>query len=248
MYLTIIILVFQFFLNSCSLDNPKRAGLVVSRVYYFDTLQHKYIYDELFWPELKIFYCDSLIVEQIKYLYMENKVMHTNRRTEVDHYTFIDLRHRMFYDYTSFSDTGRLIKKYSQPDSVPVFSGWNFYNFENIPASGPSQILPDTNIDGKDYKRYRFVNRHKKDSLTLNDVTIAYADCKKKGTMFQYDKQFSEETGCPLIRMDKYFDGSKGPFTNISAVLLFDRNSLTQKEIEIFKKWEQYAKDNPVYK
>ena len=246
MNLSVIVLLLQLLLLSCSLQKTNSSGVVLARLYYYDTSQNRYVHNELYWPDVKIYYKDSSIIEQIRYLHLEDNLGLSKRKVEVDHYTFINLSKRMFYDYTTFSDTAAMIKKYTQPDSVNVLGGWNFYAYHDTPASEPPVPISDTTIDGTIFKRYRFTNSHKKDLIELKDIVVGYLDCKKKGTMFQIDKRFSEKRGCPLVRTDNFFDGPPGPFSKTSARMEFLSDSLTPEEAKVFDVWEKNARQNPV--
>ena len=231
------------FIISCNAQKScNNCGMVISGLKFLDTISQQYVSAQIYWPDMRIWYKDSLAIEEITYLYISKDSLGREIRTlKTDHYTFVDLRSRSFYDYSTFSDTAKFVKKYTQPDSVTIFGGWNFYASRIIPVTEPPKDISDTIIEGINYQRVKFINRREGVS---NPVLIAYLRCDKKGTLFQIDKEFGDKKGCPIVRYEE-LPTDKNPFANAGEIL-FVADTLSQEELKVFAAWEKNAKDNPV--
>lgn len=223
-----------------SCDN---CGMIMAKLNFFDTLKKDFVYDRLSWPGNKIWYSNNYIIEEITVVNHENNsVGHDTTWVKISYYTFMDLDSKSFYDYTSFSDTARLINKFPEPDSSGA-PGWSFYIQNDISSTEPPQKLSDTVIREITYKRYKFINKTKDNG---EQVHIAYSRCDKKGTLFQFDKKFSDKIGCPIVRVDLFAI----PLNrySLSKEIEFISNTLTEEEIKVFNAWERNARKYPVNK
>ncbi len=79
--------------------------------------------------DIKVWYKDSLVILQSLLINIENENGIRKSNVVVDHYIFLDLKTRSFYEYKNFSDTAKFTKKYTQPDSVLIPSCWSFYKY-----------------------------------------------------------------------------------------------------------------------
>jgi hypothetical protein len=233
-----------FFMCSCSAQkNCSNCGIIFAKLKFFDTLKSDFVYDRLSWPGNKIWYSNNYVIEEITEVNHEtNSIGHDTAWVKISYYTFMDLDSKSFYNYSSFSDTARLINKFPQPDSFGV-SGWSFYIQDDISATEPPQELSDTIIREITYKRYKFINKTKDNG---EQIHIAYSRCDKKGTLFQFDKKFSDKVGCPVVRVDLFAI----PLNrySLSKEVEFISHALTDEEMKVFDAWERNAKMNPVNK
>lgn len=229
---------FLFTMLSCSSQrNCTNCGLVVSKLKFFDTVAYRYIDNQIYWPDHKIWYKDSMVIEEISGIYIKTDTAGQEwRKVEVLHYTFIDLRSRSFYDYITFSDTARIIKQYTQPDSLGVPGGSFFYVPRDLTITEPVQVFTDTVIENIIYKRIKFSNG--------NRSSIGYLQCDRKGTLFQFYKLYGEKVGCPMVRIDD-LSTPESPISTSSQVD-FVIDHLTQEELKVFSAWERNAKRNPI--
>lgn len=164
------------------------------------------------------------------------------RWVTLGHYLFIDLKSKSFYQFTSFSDTANLIKKYTQADSIGISGGWNFYYpYDGLTRTEPVEQMADTAVSGILYQRYKVVKKAKNEP---DLVHVAYLRCDRKGTMFHYNKLFTAKIGCPMTRIDSY--NVPAGKTSVSSEINFIRDSLTKEEERIFNAWRKYAEANPV--
>lgn len=235
---------------SCSAQNTNihsGCGMIKYALKKFDKQRNEYIIDETFWQNPRIWYKDSLAIEEIKGLTIEEDTLGKETRTVgLMHFTFIDIPTRSLYEYTSFSDTARLIRKYTQPDSVIVPGGWTFYApAKEYPGFDPPEILSDTSINGVAYKRRRIKYANPSSVGQKKQESIAYFRCDKKGKMlFSLLKNFSKEIGCPCVRIDHLPD-TAGFFPVLQQVE-FVSDELTAEELKVFNAWEKNAKNNPL--
>lgn len=241
---------------SCSAQKKcTNCGIVTGGDKFLNPGTGQYEYLENYGLDQKVWYRDSLVIERILGLYIEEDMDGREKRyTKTLYYTFIDLRTLSFYDYTSFSDTAKIIKKFTQSDTALVPGGWNFYlPIDKIPPVQPPELLADTILEGVTYKRVKIVC----DSTTFYDdssgklverkvpqVEVLYMRCDKKGTLFQLRKPLSEKLGCPIVRQDIL--PSLYVARPLSSQIHFLSETLTPEEIKVFDAWEKNAKMNPV--
>ena len=166
------------------------------------------------------------------------------KETPVAYYLFIDRTSKAFYNYSSFSDTATILDRYSQGDTAEIkgLGGWSFYKSHNLDIVGSPQQLSDTLVKGITYRRLGLNLKAQFGQSTV----IGYLRCDKKGTMFQFDKDFGEKVGCPLVRID-YFPFPNAP-TGTSDELLFIRDSLTKEELKVFDAWKKNMNKYPIKK
>lgn len=233
-------------INSCTGQKScTKCGIIVSKMKFMTPSQYEYTSVPTYGKDQKIWYKDSMVIEEIKYLYIRQVNNDQEERKEVvDHYTFIQLPTRSFYNYATLTDTAKILKKYTQPDSEAVFSGWNFYRYWDTQISEPLQNLPDTTINKIIYKRVKMINTINSEKGKWRHIKIGYFRCDKRGTIFQYDKRLSEKIGCPMVMYHDLPD----PHNKYSSLyqIEFVTDTLTPEELKVFAAWERNAKRNPV--
>lgn len=240
------LIVFILSLTSCKAQNSyQSAGLVLHKTRTFDTISNSFVLPKYF-KDFKIWYKDSVLIQEANHLSIRTDP-YNNETWEfiLDKYIFIDLKNKSFYEYGSFSDTATLIKSYFQDDSVHVEGGWNFYAYNQLVPNYNPEALPDTTIDGVAFKRFKRSRKFSTEEGEKESIFIGYLRCDKKGTIFQFDKAFSEKIGCPLI---KYEAKIIPDMTWLKAEFEYVNENLTPTEQKIFAAWEKYAKKNPVKK
>ena len=237
-------ILFLFFICGC---NPLKTqlsqligGKITNSVSFYDGKKQSFVEDVVL-GDNAIYFRDSLIIQGARESNIINDGLGGRSiSTYFYQYTFVDLKTRSFYDYSSFSDTAKLLRKYWQPDSLQGVV-WNFYYNPYFEVVDNNYPLSDTTINKKKYKRFTWqqIYPDKKDTL----VRIVYADCSKK-TMFQYFKNFSEKIGCPVIRIDQM--GLIPRKYLMKYEIKFDADTLTPYQHKVFDAWEKYAKEHPV--
>ena len=234
---------------SCSVQKNKAqysCGIIKYALKKFDKQTNEYITDETFWQNPRIWYKDSLAIEEIKGVTIQQEANGKETRSvAVMHFTFIDIPSRSLYEYTSFSDTARLLRKYTQPDSVIVPGGWTFYApAKEYPGYDLPETMSDTSINGVLYRRMRIKYTNPSLPWQAKQIYVAYFRCDKKDQMiFSLVKDFGEKLGCPCTRLDEMVPSD---VISLSQQIEFVADKLTAEEIKVFDTWEKNAKNNPV--
>ncbi len=240
------VLVFILSLTSCKAQNNyKNAGVVIHKTRTYDALSDSFVLPKYI-KDFKVWHKDSLIIEEANHLSIHTDP-YKNETWEfiLDKYIFIDLRTKSFYEYSSFSDTATLLRKYIQDDTVHIDGGWNFYAYTQLVPDYNPENLPDTIINNISYKRFKRSRKVSTEDGEKTSIFIGYLRCDKKSSIFQFDKAFSEKMGCPLVM----FESKIIPKTTwVKAQLEFASDKLTPEELKVFSAWEKYAKKNPVTK
>ncbi|MEI7736812.1 MAG: hypothetical protein WCI49_15195 [Ferruginibacter sp.] len=232
-------------ISSCTAQkNCNNCGIVIYKMMLYKPEIKKYIPEETYYPDTKIWYSDSTVI--VKTMGINAPTVdwvETKREIVLMYYTYIDLRKMLFYKYASFSDTAKIIQSYNEAQSDTVFWGvnWRFYQPKNIPYTEPLQNMDDTIIEKKIFKRIKLINNSGNDT---NKISIAYFDCKQKATMFVINKALTDIAGCPMV---KYYilPSIKWP-TALAGELDFISDKLTEEELKIFDAWGNNVKKYPV--
>jgi hypothetical protein len=191
----------------------------------------------------KIWYKDSMAIESVNTQSIVSD--ETNKTTDgviVTHYRFSDLRKKIVYEYKTFSDTAKIIRKYSYDDSVQILSGWNFKWVRKLDYNGTPGNLTDTIIDKITYKRVRVSTGTQANPFEM----ICYFRCDKKGTIFTLDRAISEMVGCPMVKKYSFSLLKRGKAASTEVDFLAD--ALTKDELKVFDAWVKNIKKYPVNK
>jgi hypothetical protein len=234
--LTSVISITLVNLYSCTAQKKSHQEFIILTSSFYEPSQKKYVIDQKYAPDHKIWYKDSMVIQEIPGLHLYDSTGSENRWVDTQWYTFIDLRTKTFYDYQSFSDTARLIKEYTQADSVPVVGGWNFYIQRDLPGQKPVIYLSDTTIESIIYKRIKLEE-------DKGNTTIGYLRCDKKKSVFRFDNALSKNLGCPIVRMD-LIPKEGLVYGSFSSSIVFVKDTLSAYEIRVFNAWEIKAKKN----
>ncbi len=241
------ILFFCFLISMISCHVQKAS--INSGVIYLNTKSYnpnvqEYNKEPIF-PDLKIWYKDSLVIEQIKLVNINTDTTQLTTITHpIDGYVFIDLKSKSFYHYKTFSDTALIINKYTQPDSLPIQGngGWNFYNSRDLKLIGNPETLSDTVINNLTYKRVKLFTKIEEDIV----IQIGYLECDRKNSFFQLYTNLGKKLGCPIVRLDD-LPSIQNPKA-VSVQIDFVSDKLTSNEMKVFNAWEKNARKNPVNK
>ncbi len=240
---------FSFFLisiliASCASQHSfTKEGVVKHAIRFYDSLTQQYTNEDLF-PDMNVWYKDELYIEEIKTSERWDSNGITTHKTPLAYYLFMDRKSKAFYQYSSFSDTARIIDKYiqSDTDSMRGLGGWPFYRNWDIKVTGPIKTLTDTIINYITFRRAKIPIESNGFLVTI----IAYARCDRRGSVFQYDKNLGNKIGCPVTKME-YLPSSVDP-TPISSEIHFLRDNLTKEELKVFEAWKKNIKKNPIHK
>lgn len=230
----------------CKAQPVDGRGTVILSNSFFEPAVNAYVKSVISFPDMKMWYKDSFFIQELFSIHIEKAYSKPEKRwVELVGYTFIDLPNRAFYHYKTFSDTAKLVAKWTQPDTVMFndYGGvWNFWSPQKIKPAKPPTVLPDTVRDGILYERLTFRDR----PPNGNSQAILYFRCDKKGTPFQHDKVLSKQVGCPLTRYE-HVPSKKVPHA-MTTEIEFAKSNLSPEELRVFAAWEKNARENPVQK
>ena len=223
---------FIYAIIACSVNKPtSSSGIILLKKRFFN-VETKTLEKDPSIEDLKIWYKDSLVIQETRKLIVNKDINgRTTMRAVIGHYTFIDLKTKSFYEYGSFTDTASLLNKYSQPDSVGITGGWNFYNAKKMIYRENLNSLSDTMINGLTYMRITSYIYPEKDRTDLKYTQTGYLRCDKKNALFHYDMGIDEKFGCLLVRVDLQFE----PYNKwMSSEIEFLTDTLSSQEVKIF--------------
>lgn len=225
---------------SCCLEKEtmKSNGSLILTYFTKDSITNELTPAPHIFPAHKIWYKDSLVIEEVVGLNMGNDTSgkDTTWLTQ-EPYIFIDLRKDYYYKYKSFSDTTAMIDAVYKYDSIKWGIPWDFYTAKGSYYGFSSTSQPDTSIKGVSYKRLLVYKPNYLEGKNNMSSYILYMRCDKKNTLFQFDKKLGDKLGCPIIRIDD---------KNSVSELQFITDNLSKEELRIFDAWEKNAKNYQV--
>jgi hypothetical protein len=197
--------------------------------------------------DAKIWYKDHFIIEERSAFTSEKDIYGKETVNEyVDHYSFVNLKTREYYDYKNFSDTAHPLRSFSDSATIKENGGRDFWGTKNTTFKTGGVLISDTTFKGVTYKRVW------KDSLygagteqPYRMQYIAYLRCDLKGMPVTVEKRLSDRIGCPAVRSD-YINLTSGLYIISKLDKIADRFSV--EEEKVFTAWEKYAREHPVAK
>lgn len=154
-------------------------------------------------------------------------------------YRFTDMRRKWAYEYRNLYDTAEIVRKYLQPDSLPVVGGWGFYRpaaiqFDSLRSVG------DTSIGGVTYLKHRYI-QYFQGKQFLSEVL---SRCDKKGSIFQLDLGVSNATGCPMVKGSTMTPDGRFPMSSVG--IEFISNEFPDSVRRVFAAWKRNVELYPV--
>jgi hypothetical protein len=152
-----------------------------------------------------------------------------------------DLGARCFYDFHMLSDTSSCFSSGNLPE-FPVSEGaWPFYSDKIEQIDGTPEMLKDTIIKGKNYKKIKYCL--KSFDCTKNYFVGLFPDGMAYSEL-SFEKKFSKEKNWLLSKRFHYNIGSQYP--SVLQEIEFLSDKLSAPEERIFDAWEKYAREHPV--
>ena len=231
------------YFSLCSSRTPEKvvySGLVRCIALDLDSATQQFKKSNVL-PSWHLWYWDSTVIEEIIYSYTHTDSADvTTRKHVIDHYTYTDLKTKSFYDYSSFSDTARLLKKYGINSHKGAVV---FHNSYNSKQTRPAEPLPDTTIDGVYYKRYKLYTTSNMNVVPKEQIHVGYTRCDLKTRIFDFGVNWGTVQACPMTRIEYLEHPARLTF---QCDFLGDTLSVTQHKV--FQAWAKYAKEHPVSK
>jgi hypothetical protein len=236
-------LALSIFICQCT-SNKKisNEGLVVQQVHFFDSNINRYVHQEKNFPDTKIWFRDSLLIQEIKALQPSPHDSENSAKIEkavVLCYSFIDMKTGFTYGFANLSDTSTLLhihnidEEKNRPFGAAQIAFWRY-----VPPAEKLekkwQVLSDTIILGVLYKRMIWI-----DKLNPNHSEVLYARCDKKGTYFQFYNLIDKKNGCPFVIYEYMDHLPSGASSGMKSLYEFESAKLDSKMTKIFDVWEK---------
>jgi hypothetical protein len=199
----------------------------------------RYIFDaNSDWNNVKIttnvWYCGSQSVQEVSDIAFISDSLGKRTTVNVKYYLFIDSALNLHLYFTSFSDTAVLVAKSNKPDLFSKYGGWNLYSKVEFDYDRMLS-MDDTVVNGKQLSRYNLIKTKGKDLFNF----IFFASCSQKSLPLIYVRSIARKIGCPIIRMDTYYNGQLSGRMDIDYVT----TQLSTAEKKVFRAWQRRSKD-----
>ena len=199
----------------------------------------RYIFDaDPDWNNVKIttrvWYCGSQSVQEVSDIAMISDSLGKRTTVKVKYYLFIDSASNLHLYFTSFSDTAVLVAKSNKPDLFSKYGGWNLYSKIEFEYDRMLR-MDDTVVDGKQLRRYTLIKAKGKDLFNF----VFFASCSKTSLPLMYIPSIARKIGCPIVRMDTYYNGRLSGRMDIEYVTAH----LSAAEKKVFRAWQRRSKD-----
>lgn len=241
----IITNLFLLFSLNCFSQKESNMGFATLEVYTHSKSQPDFSRLLTYTQPLKVWFKDSCIINEVYKITIEEDAYGVEKAwTEIEKYVFIDLKTMSFYEYSSFSDTAKLLESYkSSTNKSP--SGIKSFIEHTIDTNlvNNGRMISDTSLDGVTFKRYRFYVKYNDADESDKTSFTMYFNCNEKLSVITYFKNMSKAIGCPVVRIDEDTE-SYSSFT--SREIKYRSNSLTNEQLKVFDIWERYAKRHPL--
>ncbi len=228
----------QFFLSCYTPRTSNLGGVVVLKTRHFDKVKGDYVAITQY-PDQKMWYKDSMIIQEVYHLYQDENINRATKwRAIIDRYKFIDLRRRKVYEYYTFSDTSKLIKKCLPSDTVCQRETWVLWTERHgFMQRGTQVSMTDTILNGVLYRRVKSVLYDNTEKGRIEFSTIGYFRCDLKNALLMFDQPFSRKIGCPLVRFEEV--NNPPVYPDAYGELEYLTRKLTEKELKVFAAWEK---------
>jgi hypothetical protein len=236
----------QFFPSCQAQKTCTDCGVVIRKARFFDPAQKKFIAISQN-KDMTMWYKDSLVIQEVNHIYQKEDENH-NITWEVitERYKFVDLRTKEIYEYYSFSDTSKMIKKCAREDTGCARETWAIWTETHgfMPDREPIK-MSDTIINDIKYRRVMYEQLMNTSRGVTTFFVIGYLRCDLKKAVLMYDKQFSKKMGCPLIRFDEYY--SPPLYEPDYGECEYLPRKLNARELKIFATWEKSARKSKTH-
>jgi hypothetical protein len=230
----------QFFTSCSAQKSCVNCGLVVIKARFFDSTSGRYIPIPQF-RDKTMWYKDSIVIQEVSHIYQNEDIYHNiTWKVLVDRYKYIDMRTKSIYEYYSFSDTAKLIKRCAPNDTICISECWVYRPKNDFMPNVPYINLPDTVINSVNYKRIKAIQLLDTEKGKVEFAIIGYLRCDKKDGIFLFSKDFSRKIGCQLTRFEENYTPSVYPADNGEIDYL--PRKLNDQELKVFAAWEKNAK------
>ncbi len=219
--------------------NKLREGIIIQGHRFYDGNLHE-IKTGITGYDSKVWFLDSCVIYEMVSLNMYTDSYHKSTSgVTIDRYVYLDLKTMIYYDYSNFSDTATLLRRYTlHPDSTNLT--WRFFRHKQlIPSLDSLVAIKDTVVNGKNYKRMQKEISRDEGGKTLKMVCTYYMQCGMPKSIFHLDGVFDDKfNDCEASRFDYYIVGKPNRYLSFYEII---SDTLSSTEHKIFKKWSQNA-------
>lgn len=178
----------------------------------------------------KVWYCGSQSIQEVSDIAMTSDSSGKHITVNIKYYLFIDSLLNLHLYFTSFSDTAALIAKSNKPDLFSKYGGWNLYSKVEFEFDRMVH-MKDTSINRRQLGRYDLIKAKGKDLFKF----AVFVSCSNKNLPLIYIPSIARKIGCPIIRMDSYYNGQLSSRMDIEYV----PGRLSAAEKKVFKTWSK---------
>lgn len=217
----------------CFSQQNIQSGSAVLKTLLYDGTNHRYYSNEAMFPDTKIWFKDSLVIENLKFVNnsRKNDVLQ-NVSIKSLCYIFFDIKNNKKNIYEHLADTAIL---YSLPNYDKDKLGTNLWSLGDTTLNSTPIVMFDTLINNFPYKRLQF----QWGQPGKKETWIAYARCSKEPGIIDLSKWASAKLGCPVLALER--PATKDNPVGYMNVLEIISEKLTAEELAVFEAWEKRA-------
>ena len=197
-----ILLIIQIFLSACKAQVCYNCGVVTYKA--IDKNENDTQFKLLkYTREAKIFYKKDFFIEEKSAVEINKNAENIETwRSYIQAYVFVDIERRTFYEYSSFSDTAKILKFYKVPDDKVQDLGWDYLGTKHTKLEESASKTSDTIMNGILYKRIKNETVSFSPKAELRNIIVGYLRCDKKGFPLSFETALSKQIGCPVMQID----------------------------------------------
>jgi hypothetical protein len=180
-----------------------------------------------------VWYSGAQSIQEVPTLVMTNDTLGRKVTTKVKYLLFIDSVSKMHLYFQSFSDTAVLVAKSNKADLFSKYGGWDLYSPVEFEYDSMRR-MDDTVINGKQLTQYSLLKTKDKDLFNF----VVYGLCSDKKLPLIYIPTIARRIGCPIVRMDTYYNGRFTGRIDIKYIT----GQLSVAEKTVFRAWQQKSK------
>lgn len=240
-------MIFLFFLQLLIASNspqviPINEGYAFRNSMSYDSIKKEYVLNR----QLKYIFKDSSLIVGRDQLNRYTNMVTGETRTwmEVIGYTYIDLRTKSFFLYTTLTDTATITDSYLQPAEGRPKGGWGFFKKAGRLAEG-FIWLNDTAINGVVYKRTKSFYPWEPGGTDTSWHEVYFFDCNNKTPFLNVGQASNGPENGVITRTESHiYRNGLRLREEIEVVLM----KLTAEEEKVFAAWKRNASQHPVAK
>lgn len=219
--------------HDCFSQETIKSGTAILKTLLWDGTNKRYYSNEAMFPNTRIWFKDSLIIESLKFINNSRK-NDASQNVEIKSlcFVFFDVKTNKKNIYQHLSDTASV---YVVPNYDNSKMGTNIWSGGDSTLNSSPIVMPDTLVNGFTYKRLQF----QWGQPGKKETWIAYARCTKNPGVINLSKWASAKLGCPVCVLQKPAtkDDPVGYMNEVEVL----SEELSPEDIKMFNTWEKRA-------